>query len=167
MKTVKGEKAARLAQSYAVLRNERESGRPQLTMLREAETRRPILQFSLPIKTTNASNMQRGNSRTIAIIRSQEDSKRRNAAYTLTLSAMRNAGISRVDLVPCIVRLTRVSAGRLDGHDALAPALKRVVDGIAQALGIDDGGPFVQWQYDQRRGPPKHYAVLVAIVRMA
>ena len=136
-------------------------------MLPRQGPRRATLVVSLDIKTINPNNgMARvGNSQTAAIIQSQKDARQRRRAYVLVSSAMRTAGLSRADLVPCVVTLTRISAGRLDKHDGIQPALKHVVDGIADALGINDGGEFVAWRYDQRRGPPKHFEVEVQIER--
>lgn len=50
-----------------------------------------------------------------------------------------------------IVTLTRVGPRTLD-TDNLAGALKGVRDGVADALGIDDGDPRITWCYDQRKG---------------
>lgn len=47
------------------------------------------------------------------------------------------------------VRLERISSGALDPHDGLPGACKTAVDAIAEWLGIDDGDPFVRWQYGQ------------------
>jgi len=54
------------------------------------------------------------------------------------------------------VTLTRVYAGRgkpLDNHDNLASSMKPHVDGIANALGLDDGDARLTWLYEQLRGP--------------
>lgn len=113
---------------------------------------RPTVVVTIPMRTTNPANLPRGNSQKAAIVRSRKDAQQRQTTYILTLAAIRNAGLSRVHLVPARVTVTRISAGRLDAHDGLGSALKRVVDGIADALGIVDGGRFVQWRYEQRRG---------------
>jgi hypothetical protein len=64
--------------------------------------------------------------------------------------------------LPCVVTLTRVSAGTLD-DDNLRSALKGVRDGVADRLGCDDADPRVKFKYDQQRGKRGEYAVLVAI----
>ncbi|HPD18011.1 MAG TPA: endodeoxyribonuclease RusA [Planctomycetota bacterium] len=61
-----------------------------------------------------------------------------------------------------IVRLTRIGPRRLDS-DNLAAALKHVRDGVADALGMDDGDARLRWLYAQRNGRPGEYAVLVEI----
>jgi hypothetical protein len=129
-------------------------------------TTRPSVFFVIPVQTKNPSNQARGNSQRAAMAAVAADAKRRKISCHHTREAIRRAGLTRADLVPAVVTLTRVSFGKLDGHDGLPPALKRVVDGIAEALGIDDGGPFVRWQYAQRRGAKSYYAVEVTIERM-
>ena len=54
---------------------------------------------------------------------------------------------------PCIVLLTRFSAGTLDAHDNLPSAFKHVVDEIADWIGVDDGSGLVQWRYAQEKCP--------------
>ena len=63
---------------------------------------------------------------------------------------------------PLSVTLTRVAPLKLD-TDNLARSLKAVRDGIADALGIDDGDERVTWLYAQRRGAAKTYEVEVEI----
>ncbi|HEV57524.1 MAG TPA: hypothetical protein ENN87_08500 [Phycisphaerales bacterium] len=60
------------------------------------------------------------------------------------------------------VRLTRLGPRRLDS-DNLAAALKHVRDGVADAMGLDDGDERLRWLYDQRKAGPDEYAVLVEI----
>lgn len=60
------------------------------------------------------------------------------------------------------VTLTRIAPRRLDG-DNNQRALKHIRDGVADVLGIDDGDRRIQWRYDQRKGRPKQYAVLLEL----
>jgi len=60
------------------------------------------------------------------------------------------------------VRMTRIAPRRMD-DDNLAGALKGVRDEIAACLGVNDGSARVLWGYDQSRGLPKEYAVMVRI----
>ena len=55
---------------------------------------------------------------------------------------------------PYRVMITRIGPRRLD-DDNLAASAKHVRDGIADALGIDDGDPRIAWMYDQRRCGPR------------
>jgi len=38
-----------------------------------------------------------------------------------------------------------------------------VRDGVADAIGIDDGSARIEWKYAQEKGKPKEYAVIVGI----
>ena len=58
-----------------------------------------------------------------------------------------------------VVTLTRIGARKLDS-DNLARSMKAVRDGIADALGIDDGSDRIEWKYAQEKGK---YAVKVTI----
>lgn len=66
---------------------------------------------------------------------------------------------------PCVVRLTRLSSGELDG-DNLAMAFKHVRDGVADALGIDDRDSRIVWEYAQEKQPRGTYAVRVELQRL-
>lgn len=64
--------------------------------------------------------------------------------------------------LPCVVTMTRHSAGTLD-DDNLRSALKAVRDGIADRLGVDDASPAVQWRYEQAACKRGTYGVSVEI----
>jgi hypothetical protein len=56
--------------------------------------------------------------------------------------------------LPVVVTVTRIAPSRgLDPHDGLPASAKAVIDGVADALGVDDRDPRVTWRIDQRRGP--------------
>lgn len=59
-----------------------------------------------------------------------------------------------------VISLTRVGRRMLD-DDNLQAAFKHVRDGVADALGIDDGDKRLTWVYSQRTG--KEYAVEIEI----
>ncbi len=61
-----------------------------------------------------------------------------------------------------VVALTRIAPRDLD-TDNLASGLKAVRDGVADALGVDDGSSRIEWRYAQERGRPGEYAVRVEI----
>jgi len=64
---------------------------------------------------------------------------------------------------PVTVLLTRIGPRKLDS-DNVAGCLKAVRDGVADALGVDDGDEsMVTWQYAQARGP---YGVRVELVEV-
>lgn len=122
------------------------------------------LTFTLAVHLTNPLNGATGSSMLAQIIRSQKRAKHRKAASFEVLQALRLRALSAIDFVPAVVKLTRVSAGRMD-DDGLAAACKGIRDGIAEALGVNDGGRFIQFLYDQRKGPQRVHAVEVLIVR--
>lgn len=67
--------------------------------------------------------------------------------------------------LPCKVRLTRISPRELDEHDNLRSALKHIVDAIADVLipglkaGRADGDKSIKWEYGQKKGFPKEFAL--------
>jgi len=114
----------------------------------------------LPIRTWSEPNLRGHWGR-----RARRAHKQREAARLLVRAAL-------VPLPPLdpprsgrrkiIVRLTRIGPRRLDS-DNLAAALKHVRDGVADALGLDDGDERLRWLYAQRNGRPGEFAVLVEI----
>lgn len=52
------------------------------------------------------------------------------------------------------ITLTRIAARKLDS-DNVASAFKAVRDGVADALGVDDGSPRLEWRYAQEKGAPR------------
>jgi hypothetical protein len=125
---------------------------------------RPAIEFTLPVRTKNSQNFPTGNTRLAAIIRTQERARHRGCALLLTRAAMMRLRVSAADLVPCVVTLTRLSAGTMD-DDGLAGSCKGLRDGIAEALGIDDGSSAVKWNYAQAKCPRGQHAVRVHIQR--
>lgn len=68
------------------------------------------------------------------------------------------------DWFPATVWLVRIGVQRLD-DDNVAGAFKHVRDGIAQALGVDDGHPLFRWRYRQETKHPRlAYGFRMAIV---
>lgn len=59
-----------------------------------------------------------------------------------------------------VVRLTRIGKRTLDG-DNLQRAGKACRDGVADALGIDDADPRLEWRYDQ--AVAKQYGVRIEV----
>lgn len=60
------------------------------------------------------------------------------------------------------IHISRHGPRELDS-DNLAGSQKHVRDGIADALGVDDGSDTLDWQYHQVRSPNGVYAVLVRL----
>lgn len=109
------------------------------------------MKATIPVRTVSVLNQREHWRR-----RADRAREHRNAAWMM-LRATR-----QTPTVPCTVLLTRVAPKPLD-DDNLRGALKAVRDGVADWLGIDDGSPQVKWEYDQRKGPVKYYAVDVEV----
>lgn len=60
------------------------------------------------------------------------------------------------------VRLVRISSGTLD-DDNLRSSLKACRDGIADALGFDDGDPIFAWFYDQKKCKRGEHGVSITV----
>ena len=71
--------------------------------------------------------------------------------------------------LPCSVKLTRIAPRMLDSHDNLPTSLKWITDSIADKMcpglkaGRADDDARIRWVYDQQKGQPKEYAVLIEI----
>lgn len=64
---------------------------------------------------------------------------------------------------PVTVTLTRVGPRKLD-PDNLAGSCKHAQDQVARCLGVDDGDEArVRWVYQQRKGVPKEYGLVVRL----
>jgi hypothetical protein len=87
---------------------------------------------------------------------------RRNTSHQLAVyTALRAAKAPHT--VPCVVTLTRVAPRPIDSHDNLRGSTKACVDAVALWLNVDDADERVQWQYAQRRGGVREYAVLIEV----
>jgi hypothetical protein len=90
---------------------------------------------------------------------------KRNTSHRLEVYvALRQAAKWSPELLPCTVTMTRVAPRPLDKHDNLRGPMKSAVDAVADWLGVDDADPRVVWEYTQRRGGVKEYAVEIEIL---
>lgn len=112
-----------------------------------------MTQVLLPVRTWSEAN-QRGHWGK----RAWRAKKQREAARLL----VRAARVVLPKSGPVAITLTRFAPRTLD-TDNLASGLKAVRDGVADALGVDDGAARIEWRYAQERGKPGEYAVRVAI----
>jgi hypothetical protein len=62
---------------------------------------------------------------------------------------------------PCVVTMTRYGVGVMDEGCGLNASLKPARDGIADALGVKDNDPRIEWRYAQERAPT--YACRITI----
>ena len=122
-----------------------------------------VAEILLPVRTWSELNL-----RTHWRQRARRVAGQREAAQLLVRAGLACTGGSplRAGVRPrdqaLTVRLTRIAPRTLDS-DNLAGALKAVRDGVADALGMDDGDSRFEWLYAQRPGRPREYAVLVEI----
>lgn len=65
--------------------------------------------------------------------------------------------------LPIAVTLIRLSAGKLD-DDNLQGAFKAIRDGVADAYGVPDNDPRIQWQYAQERCKRGEFGVRIEVV---
>lgn len=120
------------------------------------------IKIVLPIKTKSPNTshaMTRGQAMALGAMRKRHH----ELAQLAVASHLRSRGLTGADFVPVLVTMTRVSAGSLD-RDNLVAALKWCRDGVAEALGIDDGDEArLRFVCDQRPGPKKVYQVEILI----
>lgn len=71
--------------------------------------------------------------------------------------------------LPCKIKVTRIAPRKLDSHDNLRMSQKFVIDQIAElikpnmVIGRADDDAGFHFEYDQRRGEVKEYAIEVEI----
>lgn len=117
-----------------------------------------MISSKLPIKTVSESNTSEHWSKSHKRHKTQ---KKQIAWWWLTLEDKPQ--------LPCCVKLTRIAPRALDSHDNLPTALKWIADAIAAKLvpnkqaGRADDSKEITWSYDQKKGQPKEYAVLIEI----
>ena len=110
----------------------------------------------LPIRTWSEANLREHWAKRARRVRKQRQAAR------LLVRAAGNMADTSVLSGPITRTLTRIAPRTLES-DNLAGSLKAVRDGVADALGVDDGCSRIEWRYDQRKGKPHEYAVLVEI----
>jgi len=81
---------------------------------------------------------------------------KRAAAQRMIAKAQATRYVLRA--LPAIVTLVRIAPRALD-DDNLRGALKATRDGVADAFGVNDRDPRIEWRYGQRRGPPRAFQV--------
>lgn len=111
---------------------------------------------TLPLKTISEANSHQH----WRVRHRRAKGQRTIAALTLRAKAL---AFVRTYGASCIVTLTRLAPSKGLDSDNLAGSQKHIRDGIADALGIDDGDGRVVWRYRQERA--NHYAVRVEITR--
>lgn len=109
------------------------------------------MKFLIPIRTISEANG-----------REHWRAKANRAKHQREMARMFTAQWEPLPKPPLTITITRIGVRPLD-DDNLATSQKAVRDGIADAIGIDDGDARLSWRYAQRKGKPKEYAVEVEI----
>lgn len=112
-----------------------------------------MIEVLLPVRTWSEANLRGHWGK-----RARRAKKQREAAWLL-LRAARYALPASGSVA---ITLTRIAPRALD-TDNLASGLKAVRDGVADALGVDDGSSRIEWRYAQERGKIGQYEVRVTI----
>jgi hypothetical protein len=106
-----------------------------------------VIEFVIPVQTISESNA-RGHH----MAKARRVKEHRTAARHIAANAIADMWPTEMkrpnNVRRAIVTLMRVGKKNLDSDNLLA-ALKAVRDGVADALGIDDGSDRVQWHYGQ------------------
>lgn len=123
-------------------------------MTMRADAPDDAIRFDFPCRTVSESNSRDDRWTKAARVKDQ-----RKSAGWQTRAKVDHRELRHHQLT---VKLMRVAPSAGLDDDNLRGALKAIRDGVADALGVDDRDPRVEWKYDQRRGP---YAVEVTIER--
>jgi len=107
-----------------------------------------MIELTIPIKTISEANG-----------REHWSSKARRAKAQREAARWTLATAKKPEL-PATVTLVRLAPGKLD-DDNLAGAFKAIRDGVADAIGVDDGDPRYTWRYAQEKA--KTYSVRIKI----
>lgn len=117
--------------------------------------------IEIPVRTRNFANMQTGNTKLAAMIRTRQRAEQRQLCKMFLMGALARAREGGFGW-PVVVTMTRISAGELD-YDGLVSSLKAVRDAAAESLGLpnDKDETKVRFVYRQRLGKKRQYAVEV------
>lgn len=114
--------------------------------------RRIMIRYEIPIRTISEAN-----NREHWAAKAKRTKSQRLMSRLITISALsRHKELWH----PMTITLVRHGKRKMDS-DNLARSFKAVRDGIAEAIGIDDGDDRINWQYRQEKA--KGYTVIVEI----
>lgn len=112
------------------------------------------IEFAIPkMRLVNGTN-----DRESWYVRARRAKSQRTEAFVRGIAA----GLRRMRAAGYEVTITRIGPRRLDDDGATASA-KHVRDGIADALGLDDGDARIAWRVEQRKSAPREYGVEVRV----
>lgn len=105
--------------------------------------------IELPIPTSTPGN----NRRPWFVTRAEAERQRKRAREAVN-------GLRAKPVFPVIVTITRLSPRKMDRHN-LNGAMKHIIDGIADAYGIDDGDP--RWEFRCVQEPARAIGMRIRI----
>ena len=111
-----------------------------------------IVSVTLPLRLVSVANVREHGAR-----RGRRFGDHKHVVYCSLYGRLRDAGLSGA---PCRATITRLGPRRLDPDNKVA-AMKGVIDGIAAAVGVDDGDP--RWDWVWRQEASKTYGVRIEI----
>ena len=121
----------------------------------------PILSVTFPMLVPSAANTREHYGAKLRRVRSQRDGA---LAQVMFAHAGMGPHTPWKRCLPMRIQITRIAARALD-DDNLAYACKAIRDGVALAIGIDDGDPRIAWEYAQERPAPNGPHVRITIER--
>ena len=118
------------------------------------------MKIKLPIKTVSEANLSR------------EHWTKKHKRHKKQKEAIRFALANRVtpEMLPCLIKLTRIAPRFLDSHDNLPMSQKYVLDAICEllvknkAIGQADNDKRRQVTYDQIKVVPLEYGIEIEII---
>ena len=126
----------------------------------ECAVARTVIVFDIGVRLVSVANL-----REHWATRAGRNKRHRAAAHRATayeLASLRSWARMPDTSRPMTITITRIAPRKLDS-DNLASSAKAVRDGIAEALGIDDGSELVTWLYAQTKRFPHEYGCQVRI----
>lgn len=106
------------------------------------------------MRTRSLNDQERDPFARAARIKSERERARMRALIALPPRHWPAGSLSKTRFVLQLVRVSPANSKLLDEHDNLRGALKHVVDGICDHLGVDDGDRArIRFEYSQDRGP--------------
>ena len=118
------------------------------------------VEYEVPVRLVSESNMREHWAK-----KATRAKKNRSAAKFWTEQKVRYLSDAIKGGAPLKVTITRIAPGKLD-DDNLTGSAKHVRDGIADALGIDDGDPRITWVVEQAKFTGPHRGGYSCAVRI-
>lgn len=125
-----------------------------------------ILSVKIPIKTISEANTHEHWTKS-----NKRHQNQKKAVKLILTPYFNDSTLSHILCLPCTISLTRIAPRSLDVDENLPMAFKWVKDAICElflpgkAIGRADDDKRIQTKYEQMKGLPKEYAILVEIVK--